>query len=101
NNHTCIVHDSDHPGEYSLKPLTHALEIEAAIKTRNLENNAVIEEELVNVPLLSLRVRQADAKMLGIDAGKSPHVCLPLARDDANMLLQKVGEFFHELAAGS
>src|SRR5207302_10612484 len=101
NSHTCVVHDSDHPGADSLKPLTQALEIEGFLKTRNLENNAAIKEELVNVPLLSLRVRQADAKMLSVDAGKSPHVCLPLARDDANMLLQKVGEFFHELAAGS
>src|SRR5207253_4464475 len=39
--------------------------------------------------------------MLGVNAGEGSNVCLPLARDDANMLLQKVGEFFHELAAGS
>jgi hypothetical protein len=39
--------------------------------------------------------------MLGVDTGKSSNVRFALARDDANMLLKKVGEFFHELAAGS
>src|SRR6266566_1808370 len=39
--------------------------------------------------------------MLRVDAGKRSNVCLALARDDANMFLQKIGEFLHELAAGS
>src|SRR2546430_10632210 len=39
--------------------------------------------------------------MLRIDAGKSSNVSLALACHNADMLLKEVGEFFHELAAGS
>ena len=39
--------------------------------------------------------------MLCVDAGESSNVRLALACDDADMFLQKVGELFHELAAGS
>ena len=39
--------------------------------------------------------------MFSVYAGESSNVRLALACDDANVLLQKIGEFFHELAAGS
>src|SRR5207245_6136368 len=90
NDHPSLIHHPDHSGEDPFKPLTKTLQIKRLLETRYLDNGVAVQEDLVNISRVRLRVREADAKCLSVNSGESADESLALRSQYAHVLLMTI-----------
>jgi len=99
NDHSRIIHHAYHSWKDPFKSLAKTLKIKWLLKTRYLDNSVAVQKDLVDITSVRLCISEADAKGFGVNARQSADESLSLSGQDANVFLEKIREFFHELPA--